>query len=331
MKKRLFFYVQILLTILLPLYLLRDFNWAEWQALLAGLSPRFFIYSLGLFLLAQVLFASKWYLILQTMGVKVPWRAVIQQHFIGLYFSNFVPTTFGGDAAKIYYLGKQEGYTNVTASVFLDRFLGFFFITTMGMVLSWRMEFDTQAIHTVRSLLSLLFVVFVVLILGMIFLPLERWWAWFFQRVPRLAFLESRLNRLMTYIRLIAQKPQALVPVFVLSSLYYWLLSLIYLAFFELTSDVQAHLWPVMTILLSIAILSNLPLTINGIGLREQLHFLLLAPMGFSKEIAVSISLLIFIYMLLCSLGGYVLWVRWGLKHHTLLESTSIQATQAQT
>jgi len=71
--------------------------------------------------------------------------------------------------------------------------------------------------------------------------------------------------------------------------------------------------------LLSIGVLANVPLTVNGIGLREQLHYLLFASLGLPKEISVSISLLIFANILIMSLAGYVLWIKLRLEKPVLV------------
>ena len=56
--------------------------------------------------------------------------------------------------------------------------------------------------------------------------------------------------------------------------------------------------------------LSNIPISVNGLGLREQLHAILLAPLGVPREAAVAISLLIFAHLLVSSLIGLLFWFR---------------------
>ena len=54
----------------------------------------------------------------------------------------------------------------------------------------------------------------------------------------------------------------------------------------------------------------RVPLSVGGIGLREQLHYLLFGELGVSKEASVSLSLLLFAYSLVVSVAGYVIWLR---------------------
>jgi hypothetical protein len=58
------------------------------------------------------------------------------------------------------------------------------------------------------------------------------------------------------------------------------------------------------------SLLSNIPISINGLGLREQLHAILLQPLGVTREAAVAISLLTFAHLLVSSLLGVLFWLQ---------------------
>jgi len=58
------------------------------------------------------------------------------------------------------------------------------------------------------------------------------------------------------------------------------------------------------------SLLSNIPISVNGLGLREQLHAILLQPLGVPREAAVAISLLLFAHLLVSSLFGLWFWFR---------------------
>ena len=65
-----------------------------------------------------------------------------------------------------------------------------------------------------------------------------------------------------------------------------------------------------MTAVTTASLLSNIPVSVNGLGLREQLHAILLQPLGVPREAAVAISLLIFAHLLMSSLVGLLFWLR---------------------
>ena len=67
---------------------------------------------------------------------------------------------------------------------------------------------------------------------------------------------------------------------------------------------------PILLVLIAIGVLSNIPVSVNGIGLREQLHYLLFASLGVSKELAVGISIIVFSQFLILSVFGGLVWLR---------------------
>ena len=53
--------------------------------------------------------ALQWAWILRAAGIAAPAREIRRLYFIGLFFNNFLPANIGGDAYKIVDLGRQRG------------------------------------------------------------------------------------------------------------------------------------------------------------------------------------------------------------------------------
>src|SRR5688572_8497447 len=104
--------------------LARSLDLPALRRLLTGLPASFYFISLAVVLAGQVAYAWRWRLLLQAAGVDVPFTNIVRQYFVGIFVNNFLPSTVGGDVAKVYYLGDRYGYRAVTASVVMDRVLG---------------------------------------------------------------------------------------------------------------------------------------------------------------------------------------------------------------
>ena len=102
---------------------------------------------------------------------------------------------------------------------------------------------------------------------------------------------------------------------------YFILLTLVYQGFIAVQSGQRPGFTAVMMAITSAAVLSNIPVTVNGVGLREQLHVLLLTPLGVPKEAAVAISLLLFGHVLLVSIAGGLLWWRMSRRPARIVEA----------
>jgi uncharacterized protein (TIRG00374 family) len=309
-RKHLWLLVQILLTLCLVFLLFRNFDWIGFKNLFERIPLWFYPFSFVLLFVAQVVYAYRWYFILRSMGIHEPLHRVFEQYIISIFFNNFLPTSIGGDWSRIYYLGQRRGHVNVGASVFTDRLLGFFSMTLLAAVLIWSLKLTTVAFIVARDLLTIGCIGFFALFLMIATLPIEAWLRKLVMHYSFLARPGELLIRFVVRVRDASLKPQLVGAAIVLVTLYFILVGIFYRIFFSITLDMQINMLPLSAALISIAILTNLPLTVNGIGLREQLHYLLFINLGIPQTASVGISLIVLFDFLLISAVGYVLWLR---------------------
>jgi uncharacterized protein (TIRG00374 family) len=233
----------------------------------------------------------------------------VRQYLIGTFVSNFLPSTIGGDAAKIYYLGKAHGYRAITASVVLDRLLGLGLAATLATVALWSAPVAHPRYGLARIILSAVSVAFVIAVavtmVGIGGLP---------RRLaplgPRAIALAFRIQRVRQEIATPMRHPGVWLNASMVVGTYFILVTFVYEAFIVLHGLAQPEFLQVLMAVTSMSVLTNLPITLNGLGLREQLHVLLFEPLGVPREVAVAISLLLFGHLLVASLAGGILWSR---------------------
>lgn len=285
--------------------LFRGFDWNSVLELLARLPPWFYPGSLLLLTLGQALYALKWYAALRGVGVAAPARTAIAYYFIGIFFNNFLPSSIGGDATRVLYLGRRHGYARVGASVVLDRFVGFLWLACGGASLLWLSGVAEPGIVAARRVLVALSLGLAGLFL-LLLLPVRRSLAQL-RWVERLGPLARVFDdRELPPRRAVAV---AIAALFVVTT-YFLGLGLLYASYFRLAAGLDPPLVAIVGVLLSIGILTNVPVSLNGVGLREQLHYLLFLGLGVPREVAVSASLLVFSQLMLISLLGLALWLR---------------------
>jgi len=307
-RRHLIFAAQAIVTTVLLGLLFRRFDWARFLEVAAQMSAWFYLGSLLVLALGQLLYAFRWRVVLSGIGVDVPYVEVLRQYLIGLFFSNLMPTAVGGDAAKIYYLGQRSGYVQIGASVFLDRFLGFLWLAAIGAALAWLVPADTPVLVLNRQLLTLFAIAFLSSMMVAWLVPVERvlariapvrWHGWV-----------SRAGEFVTLVREGACRPATLVASGVVVATYAGLVTLIYQQYFATSGLGPISPLSITLVIVSMSIFVNLPITVGGIGLREQLHVLLFTAFGVPKEIAVTIALVLFSQSLLLSLVGGGLWLK---------------------
>lgn len=307
-RRNIWLAVQAIGTVVLLVFLFRRFDWARFGDVMRQMSPLFYVGSLAAAASGQMLYAMRWRVIMGGMGLPVTYAEVLQQTLIGFFFSNLMPTAVGGDAAKVYYLGRKAGYVEVGSSVFVDRFLGFFWLAVIGATLAWWVGADTSIMELNRNLLTLFAVGFSAALIVAATLPIDR----IIERLAPLRFqgIAAKVSAAAMMASRGALKPAALVSAGVVVAGYAYLVTVIYQQHFLANGLPLVGTAPVMLVIISMAIFVNVPISVNGIGLREQLHVLLFTGMGVPKEVSVSISLLLFAHSLVLSLIGCGLWLK---------------------
>ncbi len=114
-----------LLALALLAYLLAEQGWGEFLSALAQIPWTAFALAFMLVIISRLSTVSRWYFLLRTAQVQVPWRQAFTLTFAGLFASNFLPTTVGGDVIRIAGVGQVEARrTAYVTSVFADRIVG---------------------------------------------------------------------------------------------------------------------------------------------------------------------------------------------------------------
>lgn len=301
--------VQALVTIALLALLARSLDLDALGRLLTGLPLSFYFLSLAVVLAGQVAYAWRWRLLLTAAGVRAPFRLIVRQYFIGIFVNNFLPSTVGGDVAKVYYLGQAHGYRTVTASVAMDRVLG------VGLLAGLATAALSISPVSAPRLTAAQFACVGVAILALGFLVLTRTGTgglaervgWLGNHAVAIA---ERLQRLRLDMAAPLARPAIIAQAAIVVVGYAIAVTAVYQRFILLHSGAAPSFLPLFAVVTATVVLTNIPLSLNGLGLREQLHASLLAPLGVAPEIAVAISLLLYAHLMLASLIGLAFWLR---------------------
>ena len=299
---------QAAVSIALLAWLARGLDTHALGRLLLSLPPWYYAASLAVIVGGQILYAWRWWLLLSVAGVDVSLGAAIRSYLIGVFANNFLPSTIGGDATKIYYLGREHGYRTIVATVVVDRMLGLGSLAAFAAAAAWFVPALSARFVALRLVVTAVAVaVWAVITLAMVGTGgAQRWLSPFGHTAIALG---ERLQRLRLSMALLLRQWHVLAYGAGLVVVYFLALSLVYLWFMDLGGIARPPLVAVFTALTMTGVLSNVPISLNGLGVREQLHVWLFAPLGVPNEAAVAISLLLFGHVLVVSLAGMVLWM----------------------
>jgi uncharacterized protein (TIRG00374 family) len=118
---------KILLSVALIVFLFRTrLDWADIQAAIARANPAWLLAAFGLLFASNVLGSWQWNRLLETVDIRISFWKVCAYYHVGLFFNNFLPANVGGDFARI--LDASRGGTTSRASAFstvlMDRMIG---------------------------------------------------------------------------------------------------------------------------------------------------------------------------------------------------------------
>jgi uncharacterized protein (TIRG00374 family) len=309
MRKRVALIIQSLVSIALLVLLFRNLDVAALRTLYATLPLWFYLVSLAVVVGGQALYAWRWRQVLAASGVPVTVGTAVRQYFIGIFLNNFFPSTVGGDMAKIYYLGRQHGYRPIAASIVLDRLLSIGLLAVLATAMYWIAPDPSPEFAVTRAFIT---VIALCLILGLVLAArgtggLPQRLAPFGSFVVGLA---KRAQRFRYDMAAAARHPAIVFQSAAVVATYFFTLTAVYRAFLMLNTTAHPPYLTLLTAVTTASLLSNIPISINGLGLREQLHAILLQPLGVPREAAVAISLLLFAHLLVSSLVGLWFWFR---------------------
>jgi len=102
---------------------------------MAAAGPLPIVMTLGVYLASQGVSAVRWMLIARALGFALRPRTAVTYYFIGMFFNFLGPSLLGGDVARSLYLaGGRERMAAAAATVAFDRYVGFVWLAVLGSV-----------------------------------------------------------------------------------------------------------------------------------------------------------------------------------------------------
>jgi uncharacterized membrane protein YbhN (UPF0104 family) len=268
------------LMAIVPIVLLvREEGGAKIVDSLRQISPIHFFLALASLLVSRVFVIARWHVLLQSGGVKIPIRRTAELTLMGLFASNFLPTTVGGDVVRLAGV-MQMGFDRAVslASIAADRLVGLagmLFAVPFGLPPAWESLRELVAFQPLASMVSL-------------------------QRPLR--FARRTLQTFSTWLH----QPKALF----VSLLCTWgNMLFIFLAIYLLVQGLGNHVsfWLVAGLYSLSYLVTLIPISINGFGLQElSVTYLFLHVGSLSAATSLSLAVLLRIIFMLASLPGAV-------------------------
>ena len=114
-----------LLAVVLLVILLKEEGGDDITSALKRVSIWYFLAGGGVLLISRLFVVARWHILLRSAGIDISFWRTAMLAFTGLFSSNFLPTTIGGDVVRLAG-AMQQGYDRAIclASMVADRLIG---------------------------------------------------------------------------------------------------------------------------------------------------------------------------------------------------------------
>jgi glycosyltransferase 2 family protein len=265
-------YLRLAITGLLMGWIVWSTKWAEVFQAFVDLDVSLWLAAVGLLVVAQMVSAVRWQIFARRLGMERTFWQLTRFYLIGMYFNLALPTSVGGDVVRIWYLNANSGQTlRATAAVLLDRINGLIVLVAVACVAVLHVPPEIPA-WVLRSV----FGIAAAGVCGVVTLAAIIHWG----RLP-----ENRKQQFAVMWEVV-RHPSDLFATTALS-LVVQLASaaIVWLVGQGLNVDIPFSYYAVFVPMVSL--LTLLPVSVNGMGVREEACALFLAPLGVGKSIAV--------------------------------------------
>jgi uncharacterized protein (TIRG00374 family) len=299
--------IKLAISIALFVVLFRRIPFDSFREAARADRPEFLLAAVGLFFASNLLAAYQWRRLLAAAGIPLSFRRVLAYYHVGLFFNNFLPANIGGDIARVVDAGRHGPSRAVAlSSVLMDRLIGTVALGGLALLTAWPAVGRFHLEWAYGALIA-----FFGLSVGLLWVALSpRWLA----RVERVLFavglgrFRRQLEELTGRLAAFRQDPAALAKLFGVALLTQLARVGVHaLVARALGIELALHYFFLFVPLL--AVIVSLPISFNGIGVREGAGMVLFGLVGVDRAHAFSLQFMAYLVAVAVSLLGGLLFL----------------------
>ena len=272
------------------------------------IKPELAIASLLLFGVVNAILALRWWVICQRLGMGVAFKELFQVYYIS-WFLSIIPLAAISPISKLIYLKDEGKPTDITAvSITLDKLfdiIGLMFFSLFGIVYFPQSFF--KDLHLWVYFAGMAFLVLVILVFG------SRIWKIFKELLRR--YSSQRLQKLGSGLELYLTKfwsefDMKLFSLLLGISITIGLLRSLILYLLAISLNIHVSFGLIIACRALFGIVNIVPISVSGLGTRDAILLPALSLSGVSKEFALALGFVAFLWALISKISGIIFWVK---------------------
>lgn len=296
-------FLKLLITVALLIFLFHKVPVEEVFNTVRNIEVRNFYLSIILFFIYYAFFSIRWKYLLDSQKIKIsPLQSYLYIH-IAFFFNNFLPSGLGMDVVRSGYAGGRKNFEKAFGASLMERVLGMIGMMCIGAlaIFSLRTGFIYLAIFYI-------FLIFLIFLLYTLLSSLK--FEWIKKKIISIKFLNlgESLRTFYHAIKIYGKK-KGVVGIGILYSLLVQITIILINFLLSRSLGINLPFISLIAYIPLITIISLIPVTINGLGMRESAYVFLFSYYGIAREEALSLSLLFFATSVIASLMGGILFI----------------------
>jgi uncharacterized protein (TIRG00374 family) len=272
------------------------------------IKPELAIASLLLFGVVNAILALRWWVICQRLGMGVAFKELFQVYYIS-WFLSIIPLAAISPISKLIYLKDEGKPTDITAvSITLDKLfdiIGLMFFSLFGIV--YFPQSFIKDLHLWVYFAGMAFLVLVILVFG------SRIWKILKELLRR--YSNQKLQKLGSGLELYLTKfwsefDMKLFSLLLGISITIGLLRSLILYLLAISLNIHVSFGLIIACRALFGIVNIIPITVSGLGTRDAILLPALSLSGVSKEFALALGFVAFLWTLISKISGIIFWVK---------------------
>ncbi len=293
-------------------YLFSKVDLQEVQDTLGRASYGYLFSAVVVLLLQAMAGAVRLSMVIKTISSRIPLRAALHIMFIGLFFNQTLPSSIGGDAMRIWRI-RHYGFPLRTAinSVLLDRLIALVALA-LFMLITYPVLYQLVD-NPILRLAVIIATLVLIAGFGMLY---------YFRKIPRQFYgwrITEEIRLISTEAHRVTRTPRRAIEIVILSIAMHAMTGL---AVYEVARGLGLSIGLLECVVLTppISLITVLPVSMAGWGVREAGMVTALAFAGIAAHDALIVSILLGLLLVLISIPGGFFWLythRHPQPHHT--------------
>lgn len=132
-KSRRAFFVRLVIGLVMIGVILVTTDLGQFAEVVRGIDPKWVVASLVLQFAAALIWAARWEALLEIYAMPVRFFRLFKALYIGMFLNNVLPTSVGGDVYRSYYiLDEKKMFRKSIFITFLERLIGVIMLACIG-------------------------------------------------------------------------------------------------------------------------------------------------------------------------------------------------------